>query len=138
MRAIRYQELLTELCLKGDMTKMDYVIAFLIGGAICAVIQIFMDFTKLMPGRLMVALVCIGALLSSVGLYKPFADWAGAGATVPLLGFGHLLFTGVKDAIDAKGFIGMYYGGLEHAAVGISATLIFAYLASLIFKPKMK
>lgn len=117
---------------------MDYIISFLIGGAICAMIQILMDNTKLMPGRIMVILVCTGAVLSAVGLFKPFANWAKAGATVPLLGFGHLLFEGVKKAVDARGFIGLFYGGLENTAVGISAALILGYLASLVFKPKMK
>lgn len=117
---------------------MDYVIAFLVGGAICAIVQIFMEFTKLLPGRLMVGLVCIGAILSAFGLYEAFAEWGKAGATVPLLGFGHLLFKGVKEAVDAKGFIGLFYGGLEGTAVGISAALVLSYLASLVFKPKMK
>ncbi len=117
---------------------MDYLIAFLVGGAICAVVQIFIEFTKLLPGRLMVGLVCIGAVLSAVGIYKPFSEWAGAGATVPLIGFGNLLFTGVKEAVDKEGFIGLFYGGLERSAVGISAALILSYFGSLIFKPKMK
>ena len=117
---------------------MDYVIAFLVGGAICAVVQIFMEFTKLLPGRLMVGLVCIGAVLSAIGIFKPFSEWAGAGATVPLIGFGNLLFEGVKEAVDKKGFIGLLYGGLERSAVGISAALVISFLAGLIFKPKMK
>ena len=79
---------------------MDYVIAFLIGGAICAIVQIIMDNTKLLPGRIMVGLVCTGAILSFFGLYEPFADWAKSGASVPLIGFGHLLFKGVKEAAD--------------------------------------
>ena len=117
---------------------MDYLIAFLIGGAICAVVQIIMDNTKLLPGRIMVGLVCAGAILSFFHLYEPFADWAKAGATVTLIGFGHLLFKGVKEAVDSQGFIGTFYGGLESAAVGISGALIMGYLASLIFKSKMK
>lgn len=117
---------------------MDYLITFLIGGAICAVVQIVMDNTKLLPGRIMVGLVCTGAVLSFFNLYEPFADWAKSGATVPLIGFGHLLFKGVREAVDAKGFIGIFYGGLESAAVGISGALIMGYLASLVFKSKMK
>ena len=105
---------------------MDYVTAFLIGGAICAIVQVIMDNTKLLPGRIM------------VGLYEPFADWAKSGASVPLIGFGHLLFKGVKEAVDKQGFIGTFYGGLESAAVGISGALIMGYLASLVFKSKMK
>ena len=113
---------------------MDYVTAFLIGGAICAIVQVIMDNTKLLPGRIMVGLVCAGAILSFFGLYEPFAD----GASVPLIGFGHLLFKGVKEAVDKQGFIGTFYGGLESAAVGISGALIMGYLASLVFKSKMK
>ena len=96
---------------------MDYVTAFLIGGAICAIVQVIMDNTKLLPGRIMVGLVCAGAILSFFGLYEPFADWAKSGASVPLIGFGHLLFKGVKEAVDKQGFIGTFYGGLESAAV---------------------
>lgn len=117
---------------------MDYLIAFLVGGAICAVVQILMDNTKLMPGRIMVMLVCLGALLSAIGIYKPFSEWAGAGANVPLLGFGNVLFEGVKKAVDKEGFIGIFKGGFTASAVGISAALIFSYLASWIFNPKMK
>ena len=109
---------------------MDYVTAFLIGGAICAIVQVIMDNTKLLPGRIMVGLVCAGAILSFFGLYEPFADWAKSGASVPLIGFGHLLFKGVKEAVDKQGFIGTFYGGLESAAVGISGALIMGYLAS--------
>ncbi len=117
---------------------MDYLWAFLIGGAICALVQIIMDNTKLLPGRIMVGLVCAGAILSFFRLYEPVAQWAKAGATVPLIGFGHLLFKGVKEAVDSQGFIGTFYGGLESAAVGISGALIMGYIASLIFKSKMK
>lgn len=116
---------------------MDYLISFLIGGAICAVVQIIMDNTKLLPGRIMVMLVCTGAVLSALRLYGPFADWAKAGATVPLIGFGHLLFKGVKEAVDSQGFVGIFYGGLENAAVGIAGALIISFLGALIFKPKM-
>ena len=85
---------------------MHYVWAFLVGGAICALVQILMDNTKLMPGRIMVILVCTGVVLGAIGVYEPFAKWAGAGATVPLLGFGNTLFKGMKEAIDSEGFIG--------------------------------
>lgn len=117
---------------------MDYLISFLIGGAICAVVQLVMDNTNFLPGRIMVGLVCTGAILSFFNLYEPFANWAKAGAGVPLIGFGHLLFKGVKEAVDAQGFIGTFYGGLESAAVGVSGALIMGYLASLVFKSKMK
>lgn len=117
---------------------MDYLTAFLIGGAICALVQILMDNTKLLPGRIMVILVCLGAFLGAIGIYQPFAEWAGAGATVPLVGFGNNLFQGVKKAIDADGFIGLFKGGFTSSAVGISGVLVFSYIASLIFNPKMK
>lgn len=117
---------------------MDYVKAFVIGGLICVVVQIFMDNTKLMPGRIMVGLVSIGAVLGAVGLYEPFAKWAGCGATVPLSGFGNMLFKGVREAVDKEGFIGIFKGGFTASAAGISAAIIFAYLASLVFKTKDK
>ncbi|MBQ9767474.1 MAG: stage V sporulation protein AE [Lachnospiraceae bacterium] len=117
---------------------MDYLIAFLVGGVICALVQILMDQTKLQPGRIMVLLVCTGAVLSAVGVYAPFKEWAGAGASIPLSGFGHTLFEGVKKAVDEDGFLGIFKGGFTASAVGISAALVFGYLASHIFKPKMK
>ena len=117
---------------------MDYILAFIVGGLICVIVQILMDNTKLLPGRIMVLLVCSGAVLGAVGVYEPFAKWAGAGATVPLLGFGNVLYQGVKKAVDAEGFIGLFKGGFSACAVGVSAALIFEYLGSLIFKPKMK
>lgn len=117
---------------------MHYVWAFLVGGAICALVQILMDNTKLMPGRIMVILVCTGVVLGAIGVYEPFAKWAGAGATVPLLGFGNTLFKGMKEAIDSEGFIGLFKGGFTACAVGVSAALLLGYIASLFFKPKMK
>lgn len=117
---------------------MDYFHAFWVGGVICALVQILLDKTKLMPGRVMVLLVCSGAVLSAVGLYRPFADFAGAGASVPLLGFGHTLWEGMKEAIDKEGLLGLFMGGFTSCAAGVSASLIFSYLASWIFKPGMK
>jgi SpoVA protein. len=117
---------------------MDYVKAFLIGGLICAAVQLLMDNTKLLPGRIMVILVCTGTVLGAIGIYQPFVDWAGAGASVPLIGFGNTLFKGMKEAIDKDGFIGLFKGGFTAGAVGISSALIFSYIASLIFNPKMK
>ena len=119
-------------------TFMEYFNAFWVGGLICALCQILLDRTKMLPGRIMVTLVCTGAVLSFLGLYDPFAEYAGAGASVPLLGFGHLLFQGVKDAVKESGFLGLFQGGLKAGAVVTSAALIFAYLASWIFQPKMK
>ena len=117
---------------------MNYINAFWVGGLICALVQILLDRTKLMPGRVMVLLVCLGAVLSSIGWFRPMQEYAGAGVSVPLLGFGNVLFEGVKKAVDENGFMGLFMGGFTASAVGISAALIFSYLASLIFKPKMK
>lgn len=117
---------------------MDYIQAFWVGGLICALVQILLEKTKMLPGRVMVLLVCTGALLGSLGLYDKLIDFAGAGASVPLLGFGNTLFKGVKKAILEEGFLGIFKGGFTASAVGVSAALIFGYLASLIFKPKMK
>ena len=117
---------------------MDYVKAFLVGGAICFVIQIFMDKTKWMQGRIMVGLVVSGTILGALGLYQPFLDWAGAGAAVPLLGFGNTLWKGVMEGIGEKGFLGIFTGGLTASAAGITGALVFGYLASLVFQPKMK
>lgn len=117
---------------------MNYVIAFLVGGAICAAVQILMEKTKLMPGRIMVLLVVSGAVLSFLGLYGPFVEFAGAGASVPLLGFGHVLMEGVREAVKEQGILGLFAGGFKAGAVGTAGALIFGYIASLIFKPKMK
>lgn len=92
----------------------------------------------MMPGRIMVLLVVSGAVLSFIGAYEPFQEFAGAGASVPLLGFGNVLMKGVKEAIDEQGFLGLFAGGFKAGAVGTASALIFGYLASLIFKPKMK
>lgn len=117
---------------------MDYFNAFWVGGLICALVQILLDKTKLLPGRVMVLLVCSGAVLSFLGFYQPFTEYAGAGASVPLLGFGNILWKGMKKAIDENGFLGLFTGGFTACAVGVSAALIFSYLASLIFHLRMK
>ena len=117
---------------------MDYVNAFWVGGLICALVQILLEKTKLLPGRIMVLLVCAGAVLGSVGLYDKLISCAGAGASVPLLGFGNTLFKGVKKAVLEHGFLGLFMGGFTASAVGISAALIFGYVASILFRPKMK
>ncbi|MGN8888194.1 SpoVA/SpoVAEb family sporulation membrane protein [uncultured Blautia sp.] len=117
---------------------MDYFRAFIIGGLICALVQILLDRTKLLPGRVMVLLVCSGVLLSALGIYQPFSEFAGAGATVPLLGFGQVLWKGMQKAIDQDGFLGLFTGGFTACATGVSAALIFSYIASFIFRPKMK
>ena len=118
--------------------KMEYVNAFWAGGLICALVQILLDRTKLMPGRVMVLLVTTGTVLGFLGVYDPLIEMVGCGASVPLLGFGNTLFQGVKEAVQKDGFIGIFEGGFTSSAVGISAALIFGYLASLIFEPKMK
>ena len=113
---------------------MDYMNAFWVGGLICALVQILLDRTKLMPGRIMVLLVCSGVVLGALKIYPVIQDYAGAGASVPLLGFGNLLWKGVKEAVEKEGFIGIFMGGFKASA----AALIFGYLASLVFEPKMK
>ena len=117
---------------------MEFFNAFWVGGVICALAQILMEKTKMMPGRIMVLLVCIGAVISAFGWYEGFAQYAGAGATVPLMGYGHLLMTGVKDALKQDGFIGLFKGGFTSGSAGLCAALIFGYFASFIFSPKMK
>ncbi|MCI6810874.1 MAG: SpoVA/SpoVAEb family sporulation membrane protein [Lachnospiraceae bacterium] len=117
---------------------MDYIKAFLIGGIICALVQILMEKTKMLPGRIMVLLVCGGAVLSAIGIYEPFVEFAGAGASVPLLGFGNVLMKGIKEAVASEGFLGLFQGGFKAGAVGCSGALIFGYLASLMTNSKMK
>ncbi len=117
---------------------MDYFNAFWVGGLICALVQILLEKTKMLPGRIMVILVCLGALISVFGWYEPLIDFAGAGASVPLLGFGNVLMKGVKEGIDQAGFLGLFQGGFKAGAVGCSAALIFGFIAALVFNPKMK
>ena len=117
---------------------MEIVKAFLVGGIICALVQIVLDRTKLMPGRVMVSLVVSGAILGFLGLYEPFAKWAGAGAGVPLLGFGNTLWKGVMKSMGEDGFLGIFKGGLTASSAGIAGALIFGYLGALLFKPHMK
>ena len=117
---------------------MDYIHAFWVGGVICALTQILMEKTKLMPGRIMVLLVCTGAVLGAVGLYEPFQKYAGAGASVPLLGFGNVLWKGVKEAVMEEGLLGIFKGGLTAGSARTCAALVFGYFASLIFDSKMK
>ncbi len=117
---------------------MEYLNAFWVGGLICALTQILMEKTKMLPGRIMVTLVCLGTVLGAVGIYQPLLDYAGAGASVPLLGFGNTLWKGVKEAVETDGLLGVFMGGFQASAVGICAALVFGYLASLVFEPKMK
>ena len=117
---------------------MDYVKAFLVGGALCLIGQILIDKTKLTPARILVSYVVAGVVLGGVGVYRYLADFAGAGATVPLTGFGFNLAKGVKEAVDKDGFLGIFTGGLKASAGGITAAILAGLLASLIFKAKDK
>lgn len=117
---------------------MDYVWAFVIGGLFCAVGQVLIDYTKLTPARILVSYVVAGVILGALGLYKPLVDFAGAGASVPLTGFGNVLVEGVKQAVDEKGLLGVLTGGLTGAAAGITAAILFGLLSALIFRPKEK
>lgn len=117
---------------------MDYVNAFWVGGLICAVAQIFIDFTKLTPARILTGCVVLGVILSAIGVYGPFAEFAGAGASVPLTGFGHLMAQGVKSAVTANGAMGILTGGLTAAAAGITAAIILGVIGALIGKSHLK
>ncbi|MBE6598535.1 MAG: stage V sporulation protein AE [Ruminococcaceae bacterium] len=117
---------------------MNYLWAFLVGGAFCVIAQILIDRTKLTPARILVAYVVAGVFLGAVGLYKPLVDFAGSGAATPLTGFGYLIYDGVKKAVDEKGLLGALTGGLTASAGGITAALFFGLLAALIFKSKPK
>ena len=114
---------------------MNYLNAFWVGGAICAICQIFIDRTKLTPARILVSLVVLGVFLQAIGVYQPLVDYAGAGATVPLLGFGYSLAKGVEKAVQEQGWLGVMTGGLSATAGGIAAAVVFAVLMALIFKP---
>jgi len=119
------------------MDKMlPFLWAFLIGGAWCVLAQILLDKTKLTPARILVGYVVLGVLLGAIGLYQPLVDFAGAGATTPLTGFGYLISKGVREAVDEKGLLGALTGGLTAAAGGTAAALCFGYLAALVFKSK--
>ena len=117
---------------------MDYIKAFVIGGIICALAQILMDKTKLLPGRIMVILVCSGVVLGALGLYEPLLEFAQCGASVPLTGFGYNLARGVREAVREEGWLGVLTGGMKAAAGGISAAVVFGFLAALLFQPKDK
>lgn len=117
---------------------VPYIKAFLIGGLLCAVGQLLIDRTKLTPARILTIYVVAGVVLGAVGLYEPFSEWAGAGATVPLTGFGNLLARGVREAVAEKGLLGAFTGGFTAAAGGICAAIFFGLLVALIFKSKEK
>lgn len=116
----------------------NFVKAFLVGGAICAIGEVLVLKTQLTPARILVGCIVLGVILSAVGLYGPLAEFAGAGATVPLTGFGHALVTGVRHAVDEIGFMGVFTGGLTATSAGISAAVFFGALMAMLFKPKAK
>lgn len=117
---------------------MDYLKAFIVGGIICIIGQILIDKTKITSARILVLFVVTGCILGGLGIYEKIVDFGGAGATVPLPGFGYNLAKGVKEAVDKDGFLGILTGGLKAAAGGLSAAMLFGFLASLIFNPKEK
>lgn len=116
----------------------DIFNAFWVGGLICMVGQILIDKTKLQPGRILVLYVCLGCIMGGIGVYKHIVEYAGAGATVPLTGFGYNLAKGVMSEIDKSGFLGIFTGGLKSAAGGIAGAVVFSWLAAIIFEPKSK
>lgn len=117
---------------------MEYIKAFVIGGLICVIGQVLIDKTKLTPARILVTFVTVGVFLQLIGVYEPLVNFAGAGATVPLTGFGYTLCKGVAKAVTEQGFLGIFTGGLTAAAGGISAAIVFGFLAAVIFRSKSK
>ena len=116
----------------------DLCKAFLVGGALCAIGQVLIDYTKLTPARILVTYVVAGVVLGGIGIYQPLIDWAGAGATVPLTGFGAMLSRGVRNALDESGLIGIFSGGLTASSAGITAAIVCGLIVALIFRPKSK
>ena len=117
---------------------MQYVAAFAVGGLICVIGQILIDKTSLTPARILTGFVVAGVLLTAAGLYKPLVDFAGAGATVPISGFGYLMAEGVRKAVDTDGALGIISGGLESCAAGVAAAIIFSFIAAMISRPDGK
>ena len=117
---------------------MDYIKAFLVGGAICVIAQLLIDYTRLTPAKILVSFVVLGVILGGIGLYEPLVKFAGAGASVPLLGFGNTLARGVREAVAEKGFLGVLTGGLKATAGGITVAIVSGLIVSLIFKPRDK
>ena len=117
---------------------MDYLKAFLVGGGICLLAQLLIDYTKLTPAKILVGYVVLGVILGGIGVYQPLVEFAGAGASVPLLGFGNTLAKGVRDAIGESGFLGIFTGGLKASAGGITAAVLSGLIVSLLFKAKDK
>lgn len=117
---------------------MEYIRAFIVGGIICSFGQILIDKTKMTPGRILVLFVSIGALLTGLGLYQKIVEIGGAGATIPITGFGYSLAKGTIRAVEQKGLIGAFTGGISQTAAGITAAVVFGYIIAIIFKPKSK
>lgn len=117
---------------------MNYVNAFWVGGLICVVGQVLLSLTKMTPARILVLFVVLGVVLSAVGLYQPIVDYAGAGATIPLTGFGHSLFKGAADSVATDGPIGILTGGVSATAAGIAAAIVFGFIMAILFNPKIK
>lgn len=122
----------------GNDSVLQYLLAFLVGGAFCVIAQILIDRTKLTPARILVLYVVLGVFLGAIGVYRPLVEFAGAGATTPLTGFGYLISDGVKQAVDKQGLLGALTGGLAAASGGIAAALVFGFLACLVFKGNPK
>ena len=120
------------------MDFLMYIKAFLVGGLLCLVGQVLIDYTKLTPARILTIYVVAGVALSAIGLYQPLVDWAGAGASVPLTGFGHTLAKGIRQAVAEKGLLGVFTGGFSAAAAGLCAAVFFGLLVALVFKPRDK
>lgn len=117
---------------------LQIIRAFLVGGLLCVIAQVLIDKTKLTPARILVSYVVAGVILGAIGIYKPIVDFAGAGATVPLTGFGYLISEGIKEAVDKQGLLGALTGAFTAAAGGISAALVFGYLSAVVFKGKRR
>lgn len=120
------------------MIFMDYLNAFWVGGLICVIGQLLIDKTKLTPARILTAFVVSGVILGALGIYEPIVDFAGAGATVPLTGFGYTISKGIKEAVNIHGFLGIFTGALTAAAAGITAALVFSFLAALVTRSSDK
>ena len=120
------------------MDFLMYIKVFLVGGLLCLVGQVLIDYTKLTPARILTIYVVAGVALSAIGMYQPLVDWAGAGASVPLTGFGHTLAKGIRQAVAEKGLLGVFTGGFTAAAAGLCAAVFFGLIVSLVFKPKDK
>ena len=117
---------------------IGFIKAFLVGGVLCAIGQILVDKTNLTPARILSLYVVIGVILGGLGVYQPLADWAGAGATIPLTGFGNALAQGVRKSVEERGLLGAFLGGFTAAAAGVTAALVFGFIVALICKPKEK